>query len=70
MFTKTGINNNTQSTYIINIDSEFKYPDYQELRFAQNNARTARNYSIIAIALALLSLTTNNANIKKFKEKT
>ena len=43
-------------TYIINLNSEFKYLDYQELKFARENAKTARNFSLIAIMISILSV--------------
>lgn len=45
-------------TYIINFDAEFKYIDYQELKFARENARSARNFSIVAIIISMLSILT------------
>lgn len=42
--------------YVINIDSYFKYLDYQELKLARQNARTARNLSLAAIGIAALSI--------------
>ena len=47
---------NDTYTYIVNFDTHFKYLDYQELKFARENAKTARSLSLVAIILAGLSI--------------
>ncbi len=42
--------------YTINFDSHFKYIDYQELKFARENAKTAKTLSLCAIGIAVLSI--------------
>ena len=44
------------SKYILSYNAKFNYIDYLELQLARNNAVKARNYSIIAIAIAVLSI--------------
>jgi hypothetical protein len=46
------------SRYVINFDCYFKYIDYQELKLAQKNAKTAKKLSLWAIIIALLSIIT------------
>ena|SRR3989304_4212993 len=45
-----------ENDYIINIDSEFKYLDFQELQFARQNAKEAKKLSWYAIFLAILAI--------------
>lgn len=47
---------NSLNKYVINFDSYFKYLDYQELKFARENAKTARNLSLYAIGIATFSI--------------
>ncbi len=42
--------------YIVSYDAQFNYIDYKELQFARENAREARNLSIIAIGISLGAL--------------
>jgi len=42
----------TDNDYLVNIDAEFKFLDYQELKFARANAREAKRLSLWAIVLS------------------
>ena len=42
--------------YIINLDSKFKYIDFIELQEARKNAKSARNFSVVAIVISLISI--------------
>lgn len=40
-------------TYLISYDANFKYIDFQELKFARETSKEARNFSKIAIIISL-----------------
>lgn len=42
--------------FTVSLETEFKYIDYQELKFARENAEEARKFSIIAIVIAIISV--------------
>lgn len=42
--------------YVISLDSQFSFIDYQELKFARQNAREAKILSWVAIAISIFSL--------------
>lgn len=42
--------------YLISLDSQFKYIDYQELKFARQNAREARALSVKAIKISMFAI--------------
>ncbi|MDO8571569.1 MAG: hypothetical protein Q7R79_02730 [bacterium] len=44
--------NDNNSRYAVSLDAIFKYLEYQELKFARQNAREARDLSIKAIAIS------------------
>lgn len=48
--------NSPDNNYILSFETEFTYIDYQELKFARENAREAKKLSIIAIIISGLAL--------------
>ncbi|MBX4198586.1 hypothetical protein KW782_04650 [Candidatus Parcubacteria bacterium] len=48
--------NSPDNDYILNFETEFTYIDYQELKFARENAREAKSLSIRAIVISVLAL--------------
>lgn len=45
-----------ENKYIISFDAHFKYLDYQELKFARQNAREAKMLSLWAIRISILAV--------------
>ncbi len=44
-----------ENTYIVSFDAHFKYLDYQELKFARQNAKEAKKLAIVAIIISALA---------------
>lgn len=42
-------------TYLVSFDANFKYIDYQELKFARETSKEARKYSMVAITISILA---------------
>lgn len=53
---KTNEEKSAENKYLLTLEAEFSYIDYQELKFARENAETARRQSKIAIIIALATL--------------
>ena len=51
----SGFYGDINHTYIISYDANFKYIDYQELKFARRTAREARKFSKIAIVISVVA---------------
>src|SRR5688572_14282044 len=45
-----------QNTYILNFDTQFTFIDYQELKFARENAKEAKMLAFIAIMISVVAL--------------
>lgn len=45
-----------ENKYLLMFEAEFSYIDYQELRFARENAKQARSLSLIAMVLSVFAI--------------
>ena len=51
----SGFYGDVNHTYIISYDANFKYIDYQELKFARETAKEAKKFSKLAIGISILA---------------
>ncbi len=61
---------NEGNKYVISLDSQFSFIDYQELKFATENAHDAKILSWVAIIISLLAIVISAFNTQDVKIET
>ena len=53
---ETGSYQSQENKFILTLEAEFAFTDYQELKFARENAKQARNLSLLAISISMFAI--------------